>query len=194
MAVVYAPITGQTWSLDCYCNITSCPCGSLSAGLGCNSNHICKHCPVSGSSSPIDVGGASAGAPLYLYTDCQVQSVVISQFTGICPGQSNSLDWAQTLQVDLWSGKNATGTKYGSVIYHHVAGRIASGTYNNPDPTGCLYNHYYSLQIGSFTTDCRCGCYSGIHVHMQRIAGSTSVSTCNGSTTGGGGGTVIYSY
>lgn len=199
MPVVYVPNTGSIWSLDCYCYFTAsscsgcgCGCGS---GSGCNSGpgRICAHCAISGYSSPIDVGGAAAGDTLWFYADCHVQSIRADQFTGTCPGQSDTTDWAHSLKITMFSQKNGAGTNYGAVVYHHVANRV-SGIINNPDQTQCLYNHYCAIPIGYFTSDCRCSCYSGVHVHMQRSGGSTASLSCGQSITGGGGGTVIYTF
>lgn len=194
-ANVYSPISGSFWSGECYCYITSsCPCNPNPCT---NPAHPCYHCRcTSGPDNwslccPMDIGGANAGDAMYFYTDCIVSSVKTYQFQCGCSGAGSP--WTDSVLVELWSLANGTGTKIGAVVYHHVASRIADGTYNAG--LKCRGFAYWALQVGNFTTDCKCGCYNGIHVHMERDPGGSSNSfTCGSGLTGGGGGTSIYSW
>ncbi len=201
--VVYAPMSGSVWSLDCYCYFTASACSGPNSGCGCGcgsgsgcdsgQGRICAHCAIPGYSSPVDIGGASSGDTLWFYANCPVKSINAEQFTGGCPGQSNSSQWAQSLKITMYDNFGGSGSQLGVVVYHHVANRV-SGVINNSDPTGCLYNHYCAIPIGYFTSNCGCSCYSGVHVHMQRGGGSTESMSCGQSLTGGGGGSAIYRW
>jgi len=181
-AYVYAPVNGAIWSMDGTSN--------------CGGGTPCSHCRFNGAAgnpmgSPIDVGGGSAGADLYFYTNGAVGSVYtqlddFSSSTCLSP-------LGQVVVVKLFAGVNASGTFIGAVAYQHVTDRVAAGSiFNGPGPNP---NALWGIRVGAMAASCGNGCcYNGVHSHMERDGGNTNSFYCNQQVSGGAGGTWIYHW
>lgn len=184
---VYAPTSGNFWSGNCYCYLTSnCGCGS------CGSS--CAHCMFTSAAgtpmgAPIDLGGGSGGGDVTFWTNSNVQSVTVQQFS--YASQSCPTPWGDGVVVKMFSQKYAGGVYIGGVAYQHLGNRTAPGTYN------ITSSPYWGLKVGTFAPDTcsgNCVCYKGVHTHMERDGGSSNGFSCGQAIYGGGGGTWVYHW
>ncbi|GER90766.1 hypothetical protein KDW_49280 [Dictyobacter vulcani] len=160
---VRSPITGATWSLATYCNASG------------NPPHTIVN-PWQGWQNPINVGGAHAGDAMWWYADngnggATFASFTTTQFTGVCA--VDPAPWTNGVIVRLYDQQNGQGNHVASIMFGHVANRCSDSVVNT-------YGRAVAWQIGNFTTDCQCGCYYGIHVHMQQWNGTQNSNLyCN---------------
>lgn len=155
---VYSPLTGYTTSEienNEYCD-----------GVGGGPHSITGG---SGFDRPIDVGFLD-GAPYYysrqldLVVSSNIQSAVFTQSTNMCSSDPGS-PWNTAVDLKLYTGTGGTGSLIGTVRYGHVDGARSPGTENYPGST--------TYVVGSAPlNNCGCGCYNGVHVHMEAKAGS----------------------
>lgn len=154
---VYGPLHGYCTS--CIEDRTYCSgdCGSC-----CQDHPI----PLGGSwDVPIDLIINTPGAQrLDFYGSPSIGSIRTQRKLSVmCGSGTPSGAWWDAVQVDMYKGHNGTGAHIGGVLFGHCASPIANGTYNltNGVKTG----------IGWTPTDtCSCGCYIGMHVHLQTYA------------------------
>jgi hypothetical protein len=134
--------------------------GDISQGPGCNGNH--SFC--GSGSSPVDVAGLGT---INLYVNYPTVKYVSIQIGSLCcQGVAGAdADQRRTVKIDLF---DANSCKFGTVLYGHVR-QVMVGNGWRTLTSG-------TLPIGQTVSTYNAMCYRGIHVHMQRIGGTTNVS------------------
>lgn len=190
-AYVYAPFSGLSKGIDCYCK--NCPSGAGSCNNGgycttCGNNEVepCKH-KFAIFGNPVDIGGCSANTPIKLYVSSTVKSVRLVYFTGyICADNPPKRVWMNKgVSVELYPVLDAMSLPIGKVYYGHVNGM-------NPGGSG-IYNHPNGLYLGNVgdTLSDSGGCYRLFHVHMECLYGNKYYRGCDSQVTTG---TKIYKF
>jgi hypothetical protein len=180
---VYAPITG---GLTSYYN-TGCTYHSAYCAGGCHPAVFC--------SGPVDIGdGVSADTWFDFWADPAVLSLKMISRPGIVCGSYSGSPWDDGVEVQMYSGLNATGTYYGSVFFGHVKNPYIGVI--NTGSNGVLRGVTQWAQVPGYCPGggtCN-GCYTGPHVHMEKC-GDAFVDTtlsCDGTVTSAGN--WIYGY
>lgn len=198
---VYCPFSGAShWGTDCYC-------GTCDNGNACNNAGNCTACGagdadcthnsgITGLCCPVDIGGG-ANVSVKCYVSSNIRSIR-TKLTG--PNNDGDLlcgtappaafAWVnEGVKVELYCGQNATGTFIGTVFYGHVRNRQVQNNVVYNYPHGKLLGYLGNLDCCTCQTpcanpvpnNCKCACYKGIHVHMERSStnGYTYKRNCN---------------
>lgn len=170
---VYAPVSGQLVSLDCYCSKAGCnstpPCGPSG----------CTHTIVGGAgfSSPIDMGWFSNGTIIRFRASSGVQSIEIEYISNVCASVGSP--WTDGIKVHMYRFQNRS-CYMGTILYGHLKRRVrfvADGAWFNYPSGG------WAQPIGKLPADCLCGCSTGIHIHMETNVGTRTSQSCGNSLT-----------
>lgn len=194
MVNVYSPFTGQVYSLDCYCYISS-TCPSYPPYAGCSGSHTSGHCAIAGYTLPIDIS-ASYGASISVWFDGPQANnnngVRYVSFHAVSFGCTCGFGspWADSIVVSLYSKSQ---TLFGKVVVHHVANRQYGDTgLIDLGTVGYLTGIYVGNVVSSDAVASGCICYKGSHVHMQSSGGMRGPGACNQSLTASS--TVLYTF
>lgn len=192
MTTVYVDVpvgTATIGGMDCYCcncrdddgcydpNLPSCNSGGHCTQCGSQSEHkrACLH-NTARLASPIDI---VCGGDLAVYCDVSssIQSIRTTKVESFCAtAPPEQYSWVNHgVEVELFTGQNASGTMVGQVFYGHLKEtRISNGVHNR-DQTWILGY--------SGSGNC-CPCYMGGHIHVERStdrSGSTYYRSCGDS-------------
>jgi hypothetical protein len=195
MASVKSPFSGTATSVCCYCEdayFPDCPPdGPVNCWSQCSTGDCHHPYTQSGSSwpGPVDIGAAQ-GTPVYFRATNDVASIRVESCDICSPPVPGSADnWG--VIVHMYSGRDATGTHLGAVVYGHVANRwwlFQPGQVANRDLYG---NEWQYAQIGT-VPPAEGDCSFGPHVHMECQGGSVQLSTCNQNLSQGAN--VVYTF
>ena len=179
----------QGWARACYNNLCTSPngspcmnfpantCTACGGGQLCNNNLPCPHCfGINGLCCPGDIGGP-ANAAVTLIVSGGIKS---ARTTRTGPGAGNdgdgictvappaSFPWVnEGVKVNFYCGYDGHGSWIGTAFFGHLRNRIANSVYNLP----------YGLVVGYLgNIDCNCGCYRGIHAHVERSNANTGTT------------------
>lgn len=170
---VYVPFSGATGGgKDCYnnnCNVgnpclnqptnTCTACGAADAD--CVNAIPCKHCSAWGC-CPVDLPGAQFTA-CKIVTGTNVQSIKTTRVGGLCTAPAG-WEWVREgVRVDLYCALNGPANAWvGTVFFGHMQNRVADGVYN-ASGSGVVKT------VGTIGGGNCCGCYTGSHVHLERL-------------------------
>lgn len=203
---VYSPFSGVLKGQQCYCgkcsNGSNCNSGGYCTTCGSSE---CKHnTGITNLCCPMDIfGGANTAVKIYVSSN--ITSIVTRRTgpnddgDGLCASAPpQGFEWVnEGVKVDLYCHAYIVGT----VFFGHIRNRIANGEYTSPNgrtigylgnqncacPNPSMCNNQ-SCQSGCGCVQgadgnkyCKCKCYDGIHVHMERSStnGYTYYRNCN---------------
>lgn len=169
---VYAPVSGQLKSLDCYCNKAGCnsvpPCGPSR----------CVHTIVGGAGffGPIDIGWLTEGTVIYFRRSSGIASIKIEYINNVCANVGSP--WTDGIKVHMYRQPNAA-CYMGTMLYGHLKNRatyVSNGQIIN-------FPGSWAQAVGQLPADCVCGCTTKIHVHIECNIGSRLSASCGNSVT-----------
>lgn len=172
---IYAGYTGTLES--CYgspAEYRKCRAGEGDPGdviCDCYSSH-----PLIEANYPTDIS-ATGLTSVALIASNTVKSFITTKHDGnSCGGTCTDPGIDDSLEVEMFTGLNGTGTSVGTVWYFHVSNRIADATRNMG---------YYSSTKGVYYSICKvasgsCGsCSSGPHVHHETSGNCWYTLSCS---------------
>jgi hypothetical protein len=145
-----------------YCN-HNCQGGDPCDGNG-NTHGTCGG---GATNSAVDVAYVSGSLDVYLRVNYPTVNSIKTFVNTLCCGCDDN--YKRTIKVELYQCPNAIGY-IGTVIYAH----IASPQVNN----NTIYNLTSSSKKLGTAPSTACGCYGGVHSHMERLGGSTLSTIC----------------
>ncbi len=110
-------------------------------------------------SKRIDVGADEDDPVVFYGGSNDIRSIVTTRIGGGCVcDESTPPPYSEGVQVEFFDAPDGLGVKIGEIYYHHLANRVADGTYNQ-----------YEKTVGTAPAGELC-CYEGAHSHFESEA------------------------